>query len=204
MKAVDYIVDIQNRVRNKRVLDVGCLATNRKNILTRHKLYCKYSKEAIGVDYNKEFLEIARKNGGKNLFFLDMINNDQVEKFKKRFGTFDHVIATDIIEHIGNLTLFLDNVKKLLNPKGNLYLTTPNALCPNWIFWAIEGDGRTKVNPDHVCYFDVQTLTTLLGRSGLKIKETMFQKTATDRVRKLGMKPKVWMGKRVYIIATRG
>ena len=199
----DYVIDIQNRIKDQRVLDVGCLATNPKNILTRHRIYGKYASEMIGVDYNKEFLEIAKSNGGKNLYYLDITDNAQVEKFLKRFGTFDHVISTDVMEHISNLGLFLDNIAKLMNSGGSFYMTTPNALCPNWIYWAIENNGRTKVNPDHICYFDVQTLTSLLGRSGIKIKEVMFQTVSEERIKKLGLKSEVWMGKRIYIIATK-
>lgn len=201
--AIDYLTDIPKRVKNQRVLDIGCLATNPKNILTRHKEYGKYASEIIGVDYNKKFLEIAKNKGGKNLYYLDITDNKKVEKFIDHFGTFDHVISTDVIEHISNLGLFLDNIYKLLNSNGSFYITTPNALCPNWIYWAIENKGKTKVNPDHTCYFDVQTITSLLNRSNLKVKEVMFQAAPEKRIEKLGLKSEIWMGKRIYIIATK-
>jgi 2-polyprenyl-3-methyl-5-hydroxy-6-metoxy-1,4-benzoquinol methylase len=111
----DYVQDIQNRVRGCRVLDIGCLATAKRNILVRHKEYRKYTKEMIGIDYNKEFLEIVKLSGEKNIYHVDITNNTQVEKFIEQFGIFNHIIATDIIEHIGNLTLYLDNVYKLMS-----------------------------------------------------------------------------------------
>jgi hypothetical protein len=76
-------------------------------------------------------------------------------------------------------------------------------MCPNWIYWCIEGNGETKVNPDHICFFDIKTLRSLLRRSNLKIKEFSYQKTGTERVKKLGLKPAPWMGKRIYVIVTK-
>lgn len=199
----DYVIDIQNRLKDQRVLDVGCLATTEHNILKRHNQYGKYTKEIIGVDYNKEFLEAAKSNGAKNLYYLDITDNDGVEKFIEQFGTFDYVISTDVIEHISNLGLFLDNIYKLMNVGGSFYVTTPNALCPNWIYWAIESGGKTKVNPDHICYFDIQTLTSLLGRSKLIVDEVMFQSAPEESIKKLELKSEIWMGKRIYIIAKK-
>lgn len=198
----DYVMDIQNRVRGQRVLDAGCLATARHNILKRHDQYGKYAREMIGVDYNREFLEIAKSKGGKNLHYLDLVDDGQVEKFINRFGTFGHIIATDVIEHVGNLTLFLDNIRRLLNGDGNLYLTTPNALCPRYLHYAIQNDGRTKVNPDHICWFDIQTLTSLLNRSNLSIKETMYQQ-AENVDGNMVTKTRPWMGKRIYVVAVK-
>lgn len=200
-KFADYVVDIQKRVTDKRVLDVGCLATKKGNILLRHKEYRKYTKEMIGVDYNKDYLKMCK--GEKNLHYLDMTYTKEVSKFVDKFGTFDHIIATDIIEHIGNLTLFLDNVYKLLNPNGNLYITTPNALCPDLWCRSIDNDGNSKANPDHICFFDIRTLTALLNRSKLKVKEVMFQGVGDASLKKLNLRRAVWMGKRIYIIATR-
>jgi len=198
----DYVMDIQNRVRNQRVLDVGCLATARRNILKRHDQYGEFAREMIGVDYNEEFLKIARSKGRTNLHYLNLVDDYQVEKFIARFGTFDHVIATDVIEHVGNLTLFLDNIYRLLSGDGYLYLTTVNALCPRYIHYAMQNDGMTKVNPDHICWFDIQTLTSLLNRSNLQVRETMYQQ-AENVDSNMVMKIRPWMGKRIYVVAAR-
>lgn len=203
-KIVDYVSDIQQRVRGQRVLDVGCLATNKGNILIRHLEYCKHASESIGVDYNKQFLKIARdRHDVSNLYYLDIVDSGKVDEFVKQFGRYENVIATDIIEHIGNLSVFLDNLRKTMTDDGRLFVTTPNALCPNWIYWALREGGCTRVNPDHVCYFDAQTLDTLLGRSLLKIDEVMYQKVPVERIRELGLVPRPWMGKRIYVIASK-
>jgi 2-polyprenyl-3-methyl-5-hydroxy-6-metoxy-1,4-benzoquinol methylase len=200
-KFADYVVDIQKRVKDKRVLDIGCLATTEHNILLRHKEYRKYTKEMVGVDYNKDYLKMCE--GEKNLYYLDITNTKEVNIFIEKFGTFSHIICTDIIEHIGNLTLFLDNVYKLLNKNGNLYITTPNALCPDLWCRSIDNDGNSKANPDHICFFDIRTLTALLNRSKLKVKEVMFQGVGDKNLKRLNLKLAPWMGKRIYIIATK-
>jgi len=202
-KFADYVIDIQKRIKGQRVLDIGCLATNKHNILLRHKEYRKYTKEMIGVDYNKKFLEICKNRDEKNLYFLDITDNTQTNIFITKFGTFDHIIATDIIEHIGNLTLFLDNVYKLLNKNGSFYITTPNVTCPDLWCRTLDNKGDTKSNPDHICFFDVRTLTSLLNRSKLIVKEIMFQEVGDKNLKRLNLKRAKWMGKRIYLIITK-
>lgn len=42
-------------------------------------------------------------------------------------GAFDAIIATEVIEHVENIFLFLRNVRELLAPGGVFIMTTPNA-----------------------------------------------------------------------------
>ena len=199
--------DIYESLKGKRVLDIGCLATAEHNILRSHLKYKENAKEIIGVDYNKKFLEITKKKFPqvKNLHYLDITDNDGVSLFIKKFGTFECVVCTDVIEHVGNLTLFLDNIYRLISDNGVLHITTPNALCPNWIVWAnASKNGMTKVNPDHICMFEIKTLTSLLKRSKLKVVECRYHDVkGNKRIIELGLKPKSWMGKRIYVIVKK-
>lgn len=43
-------------------------------------------------------------------------------------GAFEAVVATEVIEHVENIFLFLRNAHDLLAPRGVLVLTTPNAV----------------------------------------------------------------------------
>ena len=76
-------------------------------------------------------------------------------------------------------------------------------LCPDFLYWAIQRDGHTKVNSDHICFFDINTLKTLLKRSGFIVKEIMYQNAGFNRAKLIGLDPEEWMGKRIYMIAIK-
>ena len=82
---------------------------------------------------------------------------------------FDIVTSFEVIEHLSYPSSEIDNITKVLRPKGLLYLTTPNfsslerAICgPRW---------KIINYPEHLIYFTPKTLHTLLKSKGLqKIK----------------------------------
>jgi len=54
-------------------------------------------------------------------------------------GSFDFVIATEVIEHFENISDFLDSVMMLLKPGGKAIITTPNkSLFSDDAIWATE------------------------------------------------------------------
>lgn len=198
-----YVDDIANRVKGKKVLDAGCCASTSKNLLKRHNIYKKDVKSILGIDYNKSLLKEAKsKFGVDNLRYCDLTNNNDVDEILNEFGTFEAIISTDVIEHIGNLTLYLDNLYRLLDNGGLLYLTTPNM--PSSIFYKRYYElGHPKINIDHVCWFDATTLKVLLERSNFKLKKVMYHKKEAQAAKTLGLKFKEWMCRRLYVIASK-
>ena len=43
-------------------------------------------------------------------------------------NSFDLIIIQDVIEHLSDTNLFYQEIKRVLNPKGSIYLSTPNKL----------------------------------------------------------------------------
>ena len=127
-----YIKDIQKRIENERVLDVGCLGSYEKSQLVRHNIYKSSASEIIGLDYNDEFLVKAYKAGHKNIYYCDITDKYDVMDIHLQFGSFKHVIATDVLEHIDAAGPFFANIKTLMDDDGFLYLTTPNVRSPYW------------------------------------------------------------------------
>lgn len=200
-----YVDDIKNNIENGKVLDVGCCATNTKNLMKRHIEYAKVADRIIGIDYNREFLDKGRTEMGiKNLYYCDITNNNDVSGVLQRFGQFDHIICTDLIEHIGNLTLFLDNIYRLMSIKSKLYITTPNARSIRWVLRSYKSDDFS-INRDHVCWFDQTTLETLLNRSNMSISKIMYciNKNEKKRARQIGLNFKPCLAGRLYVIAEK-
>lgn len=202
--AIDsYIEETKRRIKGKKVLDVGCLASYEQNIMKRHKEYRKATDQIVGVDINQDFLDKAKQQGVKDLFYCDATNKKDVESIVEKFGKFDIVIASDVIEHIGNHTLFVDNLKLAMRDNGSLFLTVPNMRGIRWFHMFYKD--KIKINPDHVCWFDVITLSILLGRSQMKITEAMYHGNKDDklRARELKLQYKTWMAGKLFVIGKK-
>ena len=193
-----YVKDICKRIEGKKVLDLGCCASTAKNLLKRHNEYKKTAKEIIGVDYNRDLLKLANERGAKNLYELDVTQTQAVNEFILQFGTFDTIVCTDVIEHIANPGLFLENLKKFMSNGSKVYLTTPNARSTRW--YAMYVRNQIKINADHVAWHDVFTLTVLLKRHGLKITKTMYHSAEVRDANFLKLNHQDWMARRLYVI----
>ncbi len=192
-----YVEEINKKIKGKRVLDIGCCASTSQNLLKRHMLYERSAKEIIGIDCNKDLIEEAKTRLGYTIYYCDLTNQSDVENIIEQFGRFDTIICTDVIEHISNLGIFLDNIKLMLNDNGALYLTTPNMRSPRWMDMCINN--KYKVNKDHICWFDIFTLGNLLKRVNLVITETMYQAQETQSIKFFKFKPKDWMARRLLV-----
>jgi 2-polyprenyl-3-methyl-5-hydroxy-6-metoxy-1,4-benzoquinol methylase len=73
---------------------------------------------------------------------------------------FDVIIAGDVIEHVDNQGLFLQNIKKHLKPDGRLAVSTPNA---KWFTVIL------RPNPYHTMWHDKYTLLLVLNRCGFTV-----------------------------------
>lgn len=176
-----YIDDIKKRIKGKKVLDIGCLGSYERSLLLRHNEWRKTAAEVIGIDNNIVFLEeVQKKYGHLNIRYCDITDKRQVEILVEEIGRFQHIIATDIIEHIGNLTSFLNNTKLFMADRAIIYLTTSNVRSLTWQgMW--DGKMEFLFNDDHICWFDIDTLRSLLKRSGLKIRAIRYCGNKVDK-----------------------
>lgn len=167
----DWLVEA---CRGKRVLHVGCTdwpMTRRRINENRllHKKICEVAKEAIGLDIDKEGIKQLSSLMPDKIFVLH--NAEKIEECEALVGKrFDIILAADLLEHLSNIGLFLNGVRKMLRPQGRLLITTPHAFAIKrylaLIFLASE-----HVHHDHIAYFSISTLFSLLSRYGLEIEK---------------------------------
>lgn len=130
-------------IKDKDVLDIGSVGQYRKyNLFNFLESYCN---KLQGID-----IQVSNK---RNIVMGDM----EVYKFGKEF---DVVIASELIEHIDNQGMLLDNIKLHLKDNGILILTTPNA---KWFTVML------KPNPTHTIWHDRYTLNYMLSKKGFEI-----------------------------------
>lgn len=80
-------------------------------------------------------------------------------------GPYVAIFAGELIEHLDNPGIFLENIKHSLAAGGTLLLTTPNPFAANQ-FAKILKYGRPQVHEAHRFWFSPETLAVLLEAHG--------------------------------------
>lgn len=86
----------------------------------------------IGIEYNKDLADLAKKNKTENSEIIQCDVNDVHNLINQKF---DVVIATAIIEHVESPEIFMKSVYEMLNTRGILILTAPD---PIWEYIATK------------------------------------------------------------------
>ncbi|HXB06181.1 MAG TPA: methyltransferase domain-containing protein [Puia sp.] len=98
----------------KRVLEIGSGAG-----FFMQKLKAGRHKQLIGLELNTQQVEMAKING------LDVIN-EYIEDFSaKNAGSFDVVVALQVLEHVPEVRSFIDASLVALKPGGKLLFCVP-------------------------------------------------------------------------------
>lgn len=125
---VDYYLD---HFKNKKVLDAGCWTGTMEKEVSSRDMKC----EMVGIDVNKEALEVAAKNFPQYKFHYVELTNPSKEFLDKYTGYFDTVVFLDVIEHVPphSEPQVLQLFNKLLKPGGHLVLSTMHSHPFNFI-----------------------------------------------------------------------
>lgn len=83
---------------------------------------------------------------------------------KAQFADVELIVCGEVLEHLSNPGVFLDAMRRSY-PTQPVAFTVPNAFCEVGVNWLLNRH-RENVHKDHVCYYSVTTLTTLLKRAG--------------------------------------
>jgi 2-polyprenyl-3-methyl-5-hydroxy-6-metoxy-1,4-benzoquinol methylase len=159
--------------RDKRVLHVGCTDAPITDLRLAEGtlLHAKLSQnnpDVVGIDVAEDGLKLLREAGLTNVKRVDA-ERMSVEDFE---SDFDVILAGDVMEHLSNPGLFLQNAHKLLRPDGSLIIGVPNALTANNLkAWLI---GREDVHEDHCFYYSPKTLSQLCKRHGFLPTKLVF------------------------------
>lgn len=144
-----------------RVLDLGCArhdADRRQRGDLHAALTDHIDGEVIGIDTAPDAVTSMQDDGYA-------VKHADAEDFQLP-GTFDAIVAGDLIEHLSRPGAMLECVKRHLRPGGCFVLSTPNAWC--WFFLAQTFRGHVHCNTEHACWYDKRTLEQLLDRHGFE------------------------------------
>ncbi|HLY62734.1 MAG TPA: methyltransferase domain-containing protein [Terriglobia bacterium] len=134
-------------VEGGRVLDVACGTGYGSSILAEKAM------SVVGIDYSFETIRYARKNySSPNLNFS--VGDCRSLPFQNE--SFGVAVMYEAIEHIAEQEQCLAEIRRILDPRGILILSTPNTARPTKV---IEED-----NPFHSKELTEREFTDLLGR----------------------------------------
>lgn len=167
-----------SQCKGKKVLHLGCTnwpytdqTLNDSSLL--HLKIAECSEELYGIDADIEGLDILTSRGYRNLYRGDLEKLAECELT----GTFDVVVAGEMIEHLNNPGLFLEGVKRYLSTNSRLIITTINAYSAmRFLMYGLRGRGGQlePVHPDHVAYYSFSTIKLMLERHGLDLVDFLF------------------------------
>ena len=109
----------------------------------------------------QDWTQIGLELDDRNEKIINSIPNTRllVSKINEVNEKFDVIVLIHALEHIINPALFLNDIKKILNPGGILFIEIPNLkLAPFDILIA-----------DHCSHFTIETLEKLLNNAGFSI-----------------------------------
>jgi ubiquinone/menaquinone biosynthesis C-methylase UbiE len=106
---------------------------------------------SIACDISGRALEVAKRSAD------DVIVCD-AEALPIRNESIDIILCIEVLEHLVNPLNSLKEIRRVLRLKGKFILTTPNAASKCY-----------KHNKEHIHHFNRETLTRLIGESGLGV-----------------------------------
>ncbi|XP_045485864.1 ubiquinone biosynthesis O-methyltransferase, mitochondrial-like [Pieris rapae] len=111
-------------LKGKKVLEVGCGG----GVVTEE--FAKLGAEVTGVDPSplliglaKEHSKVDERVAANKPTYL----NTTIEEHSKNFPNhYDAVVASEVVEHVANLDVFLESCVAALKPGGKMFITSPN------------------------------------------------------------------------------
>jgi len=174
---MDIELFLENLVKDKDVLEIGGLGdikryTKENFINFRSLKLSKIAKSFLSIDINREGIEIVR-NAGFDFYYYGNIENFESLPLEIKNSNFDVILLLDVIEHLSNVGLALQNINKLLRKEGLVVISTPNP-------WAIPKLRRIIVGsepseyPEHTCYIVPSHFRELFRRTNFSLKKYFY------------------------------
>jgi 2-polyprenyl-3-methyl-5-hydroxy-6-metoxy-1,4-benzoquinol methylase len=139
--------------KSGRILDVGC-STGAFLFQLRNRWPKEY--HVLGTDVAGQPLDYAESQGIP-------VNRAPFLSWSPESGPFDAICFWAVLEHLAAPDLFLAQAAELLRPGGHCFILVPNLQS---LAVRLLGPKYRYVMPDHLNYFDAQTLAKQVRQSG--------------------------------------
>jgi len=150
-RLTEITADFSRYRQTNRLLDVGCGAGSLLQAARDN------GWDAQGIDVSASAVSHSRNLGFE--VFHGELKEAQLAK-----GQFDVITAVEILEHLFDPAMVVNEIHRLLRPGGLFWLTTPN--CRSLAARLMGLGWRVVSPPEHLQLFSVEGLRTLLLRAG--------------------------------------
>jgi 2-polyprenyl-3-methyl-5-hydroxy-6-metoxy-1,4-benzoquinol methylase len=160
---------ILSRTRGPEVLDIGCSGQEgrRGDFHAGDFLHYRLSKEypnLLGLEYSPENVEAMKLAGFENVLCGDAQGFDLDRKFNT-------IVAGELIEHLANPGLFLEQCLRHLGTDGSLIITTPYVFSIAFALYAWLKYPKTCSNDEHQMWYCPTTLQQIAESNGFRVQE---------------------------------
>ncbi len=130
-------------------LDIGCGG----GLLSER--IARLGASVTGIDITKSSIEVAKNHALNSGLSINYVNSNVSSFIKNNTSSkFDLVIASEVIEHIDNRSIFFKEVSHLLKNKGILILTTINKTVLSLLFAKFMAENILKLLPKGIHDFE--------------------------------------------------
>lgn len=156
----------------KRVLDLGCFCGGSGRWLKQRFPDC----EIVGIEMLAGAAAMAAQIYDRVI--VGAFEHIDFDAEDLKAGSFDAIIAADVLEHIYNPWLALQRLKPLLTPCGAIYVSLPNVRNLNILSaltageWHYEGAGILDIT--HIRFFTLTQAIEMLNQTGWLIREAQM------------------------------
>lgn len=145
-RAVLYFINRFNKIKNPRILDIGC--GTGKNIEAFNNIGLGY-----GIDKSRQAIKFCKKRGLKN------VKLGKSEKTNLKSSYFDVITLLDVLEHVEESPT-LKEIHRILKPKGTVILSVP-AFDWLWSQWDVVLQHKRR--------YTIDSLSKVLGIHNFKV-----------------------------------
>ena len=136
-------------LNNLECLDIGCGG----GLLSER--IARLGASVTGIDVTKNSIKVAKNHALSSGLNINYINTDLSSFINKNSSKkFDLIIASEVVEHLENRSLFFEEVSKLLKNKGILILTTINKTALSLLFAKFMAENILKILPKGIHDFE--------------------------------------------------
>ena len=158
---------------NDVVLDLG--SGNGQNSIKAAKI----ANKVIGIEIDEDLLKIAQSiKKQKKVKNVEFTQGNLEDKLPYKNITFDKILFIDVLEHLNNRAQILNEVYRVLKPKGLIMIGVPNKET-SWKKTQMSVGICSYSDPDHKIEFNESSIRELLSKHEFEIIQIGYDKYDT-------------------------